>query len=86
MTEMSQEWQNDNGMMGGSMLSRGKGVWGSRPEAEVIVEPQTPFPRDSINPLPKCYWNDWNESGMMEYIFWHGTKGGLGSSIPLVPK
>ena len=68
MTEMSREWQNDNGMMGGLMLSRGKGVWGSRPEAEVIVEPQTPFPRDSINPLPR----------EMQKIFWHGTKGGLG--------
>ena len=39
--------------MGRLMLSRGKGVWGSRPEAVVIVEPQTPFPHDSINPLSR---------------------------------
>ena len=68
-----QEWQNDNGMMEGLMLSRGKGVWGSRPEAEVILEPQTPFPRDSINPLPR------NDTGMTQYIIlaWH-RGGGLG--------
>ena len=78
MTEMSREWQNDNGMMGGLMLSRGKGVWGSRPEAEVIVEPQTPFPRDSINPLPRMSWMtlewlEWDAKDILER-----NKGGSG--------
>ena len=78
MTEMSREWQNDNGMMGGLMLSRGKGVWGSRPEAVVIVEPQTPFPRDSINPLPRMSWMtlEWLEWDAKDILERH--KGGLG--------
>ena len=32
------------------MLSRGKGVWGSTITSASGREPQTPFPRDSINP------------------------------------
>ena len=34
----------------GLMLSRGKGVWGSTITSASGREPQTPFPRDSINP------------------------------------
>ena len=34
----------------GLMLSRGKGVWGSIITTASGREPQTPFPRDSINP------------------------------------
>ena len=82
MTEMSREWQNNNGMMGGLMLSRGKGVWGSRPEAEVIVEPQTPFPRDSINPLPRMTANDWKE---IQYIFWQMAWHRGGSGVVVYP-
>ena len=45
----------------GLMLSRGKGVWGSTITSASGREPQTPFPRDSINPpiIPMSFCHSW---------------------------
>ena len=38
------------GYLGGLMLTRGKGVWGARPEAEVILAGHWPSTPDPLPP------------------------------------